>query len=798
MKKGCLTILLFCYSLLSHSQLRLDNGFIFPVNTSETPIHILLIPVELHGGECDKINNQPCFPPGKLPVKIDDYFDAQLLPGGPQKYFSKYLYQASFGKLIVLADYLDSCVHVDYCPGQNPSSPLNWTRVVNEAIKKQFPDFPLHHKTPISQLDQYALSNIGEIMGKPKLPVEGGNGRFDCVIYLIKNYPGYGGANGFGENVLGTTKDLPFDMGIDQGAVFGHTGDISSIKFIMEEFFHGMFGGNNWHGGAGKSNHTFMNRPSQWGIESQNGSSQVVSGYDRWLFNWTNPPDKNLRISARDSNNVESLSDLKIPKSPIESIFVLRDFVTTGDAVRIKLPHINCSSRYLESDEPVTGEEKNNYLWIENHRLLAGSIEDQNLNYSLSQSDFCGEWPVCGKFWSPGLFCIVQVGKDDEEGGNEIYSGRFNDPNTLASWMFPLTSSGYHDYKYGNVYPSGPECVWNNAFIPFDFTRPENTIPNPFCGYSRMWGTVNTDSSDMLHDNDAYFGSGYLDNDPSPKTLHYERSQFGDEYSSFRCNGDCGGGKEILSLSTNPSPVPLMTLTSNDNFKKSLRINPNYQDPRSHNFPNAYLNRTIYLNGISISILNENYKPEIFGNGAVRISVRWDKYNVINDVRWCADSIRLSPNDFNQSDYSLNIKNGSTVLIDRSLSPTYDYRDSLHENFTVPTVFTCLGNSRINVEDGGKIIVDNKSIFEMNDSSYINLRRKSEIRIKNGGRIVINAGAFIDLGNSKLIVEKGATMEFSKGAKIHAAKIKSALQVKGKLVVDGKEERLHGNYQLFQ
>jgi hypothetical protein len=760
-------IIIFLISFNGKAQLSLTNGFIFPPNTKDAPIHVLLIPVELHGGQCDKINNQACFPPGELPKNIDDYFDATLPEGGPQKYFTKYLYQASFGKLIVLGDYLDKCVQVNYCPASNPSSPLSWAKVVNAEIRKQFPELRFKHNTPLNEFDKYNLSDNSNI-GRPKLPVVGGNRRFDCVIYLIKNYPGYGGGSGFGENTMATSNDLNDTMGIDQGSVFGHTGDIASIKFIMEEFFHGFFGGNNWHGGGGKYYHTFMNRTVQWGIESQNGNSQVVSGYDRWLFNWTNPPDKNLRISARDTNNAEIASDLRIPNTAVESTFVLRDFVSSGDAIRIKLPHINCSSPYLNSEEPVTGEEKNNYLWIENHRLLAEHIEDQNVNYTLGNSPFCGNWPVCGKSWTPGLFCVIQVGKDDETGGGEIYSGQFRDPNTLASWIFPLTSSGFHDFTYGKIVESGPACIWNNPFVPFDLTKKQNTKPNPFSGYSFIWGRPNTDGSDILNDKDANQGVAYLDNDPSPGTLHYERSQFGDDNTSFKCNGPCPpNGKEILSLSTNPSPVPVMTLTSNDVFKGSLKLNPQAIDQKANTQPNAYLNRTIYLNGISVSILEENYLPAKFGTGAVKIKVRWDKYDVENDVRWCADSIRLSANDFSINDYSLNIKNGSTVLIDRSKSPTYDYKDSAHVDFTVPTVFTCLKSSKIRIEENGNIILDNGSVFELMDGSRIDLDRNAKIIIRNKSKLILNGNAVINLKKKKQIKkEKGGELIRMDDAKI--------------------------------
>lgn len=319
---------LYCYC-----QANLQNGWGFPVHTP-TPIHVLLVPVELHGGagtnvDCDAIN-PGCFPTGQLPIDIDNYFDPILPTGGPTKYFSKYLYQASFGQCIVLGDYLDSPVDVLTCPTSIPNSVTDWTLLIDPAIRSQFPVLPLHYSTPLTDFDKFSLGSSSSSIGMSK-PV-GGNTKFDCVIYLIKNYPLYGGGVGYGLTIVGSgVPGVTATSGTDLGAVFGHTGDIASIKFIMQEFFHGLFGGNNWHNGTGAFNHTFFSRTRPWGIESQHGCSQVVSGYDRWIFNWNNPPaGKNLSISTRDINNDELNSDITIPSSPNSSTFVLRDFVTYG------------------------------------------------------------------------------------------------------------------------------------------------------------------------------------------------------------------------------------------------------------------------------------------------------------------------------------------------------------------------------------------------------------------------------------------------------------------------------------
>ena len=393
-RSGILVIPFFIinfYCLFAQQDLR--NGFYLPLHNSIMPLHVLVVAVELRGGKCDEINNPSCFKKGELPVNINDYFDPELKPGGPEKYFTKYLYQASFGQFVVLGDYLDQIVYLDYCPPTNPSN-TGWSDKINTAIKNQFGDsLPFHYSTALKKFDNYNLEN-SRMAGVLKSPQS--NGKFDCIVYLVKNYPVFSGYSGYGLNIIGSSKFQIGNMGVDIGGVFGHTGNVASIKFIMEEFFHAMFGGNNWHNGGGKYNHTFLAHTKPWGIASQHGMSQVVSGYDRWIFQWTNPPDKNLSISARDEMNAETNSDLKITADSSSQIFVLRDFVTYGDAIRIQLPHIEFGK---------TGPEKNQYLWLENHLLLPGNIEDQNTNYTLAKTPLCDPYPVCGEFWGKRFVC---------------------------------------------------------------------------------------------------------------------------------------------------------------------------------------------------------------------------------------------------------------------------------------------------------------------------------------------------------------------------------------------------------
>ena len=49
--------------------------------------------------------------------------------------------------------------------------------------------------------------------------------------------------------------------------------------------------------------------------------------------------------------------------------------------------------------------------------------------------------------------------------------------------------------------------------------------------------------------------------------------------------------------------------------------------------PSADDNRKIYLNGLCVRILEQR------ANGDMKISIRWNDFNIKNNVRWCGDIV---------------------------------------------------------------------------------------------------------------------------------------------------------------
>ena len=120
------------------------------------------------------------------------------------------------------------------------------------------------------------------------------------------------------------------------------------------------------------------------------GSTLVsCNGYERWRMHWKHSQSIDF-IAARNVDNTQSvISDISIEDG--NQTFLLRDFVTYGDAVRIKLPY----------KDSVTSS--NQYIWLENHQVGSNGKLDF-LQYSNTE--------VCRQQGAAGIYAYYQIGRD--------------------------------------------------------------------------------------------------------------------------------------------------------------------------------------------------------------------------------------------------------------------------------------------------------------------------------------------------------------------------------------------------
>ncbi|MBO4403600.1 MAG: hypothetical protein J5792_08030, partial [Bacteroidales bacterium] len=177
----------------------------------------------------------------------------------------------------------------------------------------------------------------------------------------LKKGQGYGISNLGGNKILINNIYYFFEATGTCQCIGGGNLASNPTGIVCHEISHSLFGGNAFHTSGGNHRKTsekmpFLTVQHGYGLMGAANSSLVCcNGYERWRMHWKHPlaPDY---ITARDENNsVCCISD--ISKADGNLTFYLRDFITYGDAVRIRLPY---------KDSSVCS---NQYIWLENHQV---------------------------------------------------------------------------------------------------------------------------------------------------------------------------------------------------------------------------------------------------------------------------------------------------------------------------------------------------------------------------------------------------------------------------------------------
>jgi len=686
--------------------------------TPRGEIRVLIVFAEIvNGGTCTPPaphdwNASVVWPSGTAaPLNADNYLD-YVWSATPSTFLSRYYRDISLDEYHVIGDYYDGTVQV-------PCSLINfvnndvWTdarkaiQILNTTWVPVMGNYYTKHGININDFDDY--QNLGQGIQKPP-----GNpdGKIDVTVVLWRNHPfvscGSGAGVGayMGEPLVGKTCGYFGSWGgCPSSWATGYDG------FFVAEYFHAIMGGNNFHTGGGMDPGTFMfDGTGSWSTSAQSGSmTNIVCGWDRNFFDWrgVGANQRLYRISAQDLAGQEVPSDISIATHPSSQFFVLRDFVTVGDMVRIKLPHF---------DYQGSGDRKNQYLWIENHQVgKPGSSEfDKNRGYANCRD------------WQPGLYIQLQAGKDIIS-GTGIYGGSSSSPNSLNDWLFPLMAEGnwdyYYDYAAANI--NYANCAWGNKSLPYSKYFPVtcDTKPNPFTGYNDAFGSVDfSQNCVLLESTDDYqprLQKWFTC--PSGPPVAPNIPIYGDELDAFNMLN------QKVSIATNPAPMPVYT--SMQGFAGSV-------------YP-SWENRVIALNNIAITILDLDY----YGTGsgaqnAILIRIDWDDPVVDEDVRWCGNIVlKNDPLDPGMNTMQIDLTPGKTITLDRGLSPTqFPCESGLN---TQPTCLHMLDGTATTLENGSTLNVINGSTLHLEPNSILIIGPNATVNIDATSYICVEPGANI-------------------------------------------------------
>jgi len=441
--------------------------------------------------------------PGKMPRNPGYFFDHELKPGGQAKgILTKYYQQASFGEFQVLADYYPDLISVDF----KTMASRGYRQVLDSILQQTGEDVLTANGYSVNAGD-FDFFSRAQGHGKPKASKPDSLMDMVMVIWRVNSKITKSSSGGY---CMPYHMAYPFKSmkGFMAYSYFVNEGAANYV-ILRHEFSHLLLGGNNFHtGGSGAGTKTFMSSAGGYAmLSSWDRSSQVYNAFDRRRLGWK--PGENLyQVSARDpatGKEVEGNLTYGQGFSHGNNEFLVRDFVSTGDAVRIELPYLQLPS----------GTIKKQWLWLENHQKLKGNMDH-------------------GDPQKKGIYAFIQVGKEVLSGSG-TYSGNCN-------YTWPLSAMGNHDMVIDEK--AGLYHV-------------NDGLENPFTGYNNLilgaWDLKDRDG--FIYRDELFFARNMMINQRYQDSSIYKMGT----YPLFGTSMDAFLPGDRIGIDQNPAAVPLLT-----------------------------------------------------------------------------------------------------------------------------------------------------------------------------------------------------------------------------------------------
>lgn len=654
------------------------NGWVLPpYGTIRILVLFAEIEYDVNPASDPQPNGADHWPKGQLPRWRNELFDPQPLPV-PSGMVSKYYHDISFGRYTVLGDHMDRLLVIK--ESQFPQLRTGYTlsgyavQVANATGA-----FTTAHGSRPADLD---LWRDGSRPGAVKLPGPDEPSSLDHVMLIVRNSTAL--THGQGSTDGGSS-----------GPLFGHESDTQSrfgamnglpFEILKHEFNHLLLGGNNFHSGGGNAapfeSHTLCVQGGWSMMGAANSSLLTCSGWDRQRLGWA-PPDSAFPLQAMGPNGKVVNGDLE-PLSGDTGTFVLRDFVTTGDVLRIRMPFI-------------PRNEYQQWLWIENHGGFPynGSATDRFHWESTGNP--------CIETIRPGIFMQMQIDRENRL-GTGIFGG-------AADYLRPVLANGFHHLALTT------DTIRETCPFHGQSPRAKRVRPEPLSGNHEQELVVYDRNKDGKAERGEHFSTAVLQGE-HPKT---SPRFFGRSEHAFTPEGN-----RRLGMDSNPSSANQLTLLCSGGRERNKGAAPD--------------NRTVYLNGIEVTLL------ERLADQSIRVRIVTGRTRIQQDVIWTADSIVLPPLR-GEGGHALTLAAKRTLVLDRSLTPTRiaaQGSDRKHTWFAPPTRFTVQPDARMVLEDGATLRLRRGTAVHLLPGAELRVQGKARIVAEKDSRVTLHPGAALN------------------------------------------------------
>lgn len=646
-------------------------------------------------------------PPGKsFPNNLNDYFYTntnQFNIQNTDNSISNYYYHMSSSSgnpLKLIADVFPERINVtaDIITDTSASAWLTYNDWVMDSIAAKYPNFDFRPYDNRDNQPLYAFDNT-DTTNFPRDNV------LDYVVVAWRyndnpltdpnitppnqrqlsdnNYSG-GAYAGISNQTFTDSLSVSYQIKNGYTVIKGFSG-INTTTFT-HELGHNLYSSPHYNGANNVCGQYFNNNYG-WGMMRSGGPHvfDCALGWERWWLGWIELTTGSTQVSG----DIQSISQ--------NGTYNVRDFITHGDVMRIKLPHV-----------------KNQYIWLENHQRF--SKYDDRLGFA--NNGIGGSIPNAPR-------------------GIVAYIERLH-PNRTSIISFTDAANGIRyldgkgNFDYSNQF-SSTEPTSNEAFglITYDFIKGNE---NPLGPHSQKINIRNNFIDSILPNRINY--DGYTNG--CFGCIGNENRQFWKEDGVFTYGG--------FGIDMNFNSGDKIDLSSNPMIKNLQPFNPN---------PAVDSMGAVYLNGISFAILNYNV------DGSADVLIKMDDYDICNDTRYTGNIIlskhisnyTLPSLNIKQNKVLVVTKSGSpnkqfiTSNNDYINESVFTCLDSSYFHMESDSRLFIYGNSTMILKAGSKLELESGASLLIFDGELI-IEDGAELILHNGATLVIGANGTLTMNNS--------------------------------------------------
>lgn len=579
--------------------------------------------------------------------------------------FSKEFYLMSNGKFKLIGEVFKDASGKPTVVEVDPTGGYSWTDMNGRAVKEMQ---RLNPKVDLSRFDQrknrpnFKFDNTDTTIHKPDKII-------DFVVFVHRYNKGWrqqpkasmrswiGSGGGFASTGILPTNTL-------NGYRFaeGFTMTYRSGVFI-HELAHVLFNAPHIMGVNNVVGEYFYLMSAGWGIMAPISIFHGFNAWERWYTGFLEP--------VADIKNEQDLDK--------GDTFVLRDYFTTGDAMRVEIPFSG-----------------GQHLWLENHAK----------KHPLDEHPWAGGSVIKGEK-IPGTAKGVYAYVEAVEGSRHtIFSALSNRANGVKV----LHAGGNYDYELDESIPD-VKNAWGGMMKHF-----RRLDENPISGINNFYRFPYDENKDGIIKIDQNYNASKTEASVSIFREEVAPDSFANMYGSFgvympeRAAGYVGPvafrNGDYLDVSSNPMPL---------NY-------PKYSLKEKALAPYV-------LNGLALKFAQEE------GSDDMKVTVRFKQVQLCQKRRWTGNIVLPNITEDDRAD--LVIANCTPLLIDRGQTANTHVQRA-DGGFVLPTIFTVKKGATLHLKAKAKLILneDSKLVFE--EGAKLIMDKKAQIIVRPNATLSLN------------------------------------------------------------